>query len=87
LPRFYVQITGERAAKIAASRREQRNGNNHSKVGETQVHDPTITPEEALDHLNKIMAPWTVEFASAMSWFAVWRGISSLPPFSSSLPA
>ncbi|KAH6623079.1 hypothetical protein F5144DRAFT_582317 [Chaetomium tenue] len=81
--RFYVQITGERAAKIAASRREQRSGNGkatngkatngHSKVGETQVHDPTITPEEALEHLNKIMAPWTVEFASAMSWFAVWR--------------
>ncbi|KAH6839458.1 FAD binding domain-containing protein [Chaetomium sp. MPI-CAGE-AT-0009] len=70
--RFYVQITGERAAKIAASRREQRNGN-HSKVGQTQVHDPTITPEEALEHLNKIMAPWKVEFASAMSWFAVWR--------------
>ncbi|KAK3369737.1 FAD binding domain-containing protein [Lasiosphaeria ovina] len=70
--RFYVQITGETAAKIAAARKNLKNGN-RSTVGETQVHNHTITPEEALQHLNKIIAPWTVEFASAMSWFAVWR--------------
>lgn len=46
----------------------------HSGIGQTQVFDHGITPEEVLEQLNKIMAPWTVEFASPMSWFAVWRG-------------
>ncbi|CAJ2505235.1 Uu.00g126290.m01.CDS01 [Anthostomella pinea] len=70
--RFYVQVTGERAAKMAEARDRIRRANG-STVGETQVHEHNITPEEALEHLNKIMTPWKVEFASAMSWFAVWR--------------
>ncbi|RYO89438.1 hypothetical protein DL766_006783 [Monosporascus sp. MC13-8B] len=69
--RFYVQITGEKAAKIAAARKRYRQ--KKSSVGETEIYDHGITPEEAMEQLNKIMAPWKVEFAGPMSWFAVWR--------------
>ncbi|KAI0450472.1 FAD binding domain-containing protein [Xylaria acuta] len=69
--RFYCQITGERAAKIAEARKSGRS--NSSAVGETQVNEHGITPDEALEHLNKIMDPWKVEYTSPMSWFAVWR--------------
>lgn len=72
LTRIYVQITGEKAARIAAARRSHREKN--SSVGDTEIVDHGITPEETMEQLNKIMAPWTVEFAGPMSWFAVWRG-------------
>jgi phenol 2-monooxygenase (NADPH) len=71
--RFYVQITGAKAEKVEAARKVSRRSKD-SAVGETQIHDHGITPDEVLEHLNKIMAPWKVEFASAMSWFALWRG-------------
>lgn len=74
LTRFYVQITGEKAARIAAARRRHREKN--SSVGDTEIYDHGITPEEAIEQLNKIMAPWMVEFAGPMGWFAVWRGSS-----------
>ncbi|KAK1958705.1 FAD binding domain-containing protein [Colletotrichum sublineola] len=70
--RFYVQITGAMAEKVEAARKASRRSDD-SAVGETQIHDHGITPDEVLEHLNKIMAPWQVEFASAMSWFALWR--------------
>lgn len=70
--RFYVQVTGEKAAQVAAARKRGRE--EESTVGETQVYDHGITPEEAMEQLNKIMSPWNVEFAGPMSWFAVWRG-------------
>ncbi|ORY66533.1 FAD binding domain-containing protein [Pseudomassariella vexata] len=69
--RVYVQVTGEKAAQVAEARRRKRE--NHSTVGETQVYDHGITPEEAKEQLNKIMAPWKIDFAGPMSWFAVWR--------------
>jgi hypothetical protein len=72
---FYVQITGEKAAKIRAARQSQKN-RKESTVGETQILDHGISPEEAIEHLNKIMSPYTIEFDGPMSWFAVWRGKS-----------
>ena len=36
-----------------------------------EVH--SITPEEVLEQANKIFAPYTLEFASPLSWFAVWK--------------
>jgi phenol 2-monooxygenase len=47
---------------------------NASSVGQTRIDDHGITPEEALEQLNKIMSPWKIEFASPMSWFSVWKG-------------
>lgn len=72
MTRFYVQIRGEQASRIAAARRRHREKNS-SAVGDTQIHDHGITPAEALEQLNRIMAPWRVDFAGPMSWFAVWR--------------
>ncbi|KAI1075863.1 FAD binding domain-containing protein [Whalleya microplaca] len=69
--RIYVQVTGEKAAKISAARK--RNREKSSAVGETEIYDHGITPEEAMEHLNKIASPWKFKFAGPMSWFAVWR--------------
>ncbi len=77
--RFYVQITGDKAARIAAARRRNREKN--SSVGDTEIYDHGITPEEAIEQLNRIMAPWKVEFAGPMSWFAVWRGACCCPAY------
>ncbi|KAL3476631.1 FAD binding domain-containing protein [Aspergillus californicus] len=68
--RFYVQISGEMARKLQDRRRARRNA---SAVGETRIDDHGVIPEEALAQLNKIMAPWTIEFASPISWFSVWK--------------
>ncbi|KAI0574901.1 FAD binding domain-containing protein [Pyrenophora tritici-repentis] len=68
--RFYTQITGDKARQLSKKRNGRRNS---SDVGATRIDDHGITADEVLEQLNKIMAPWKVEFASAMSWFAVWR--------------
>ncbi|KAL4794243.1 FAD binding domain-containing protein [Aspergillus venezuelensis] len=68
--RFYVQINEETARRLQEKREIRRNT---SSVGETRIDDHGITPEEALDQLRKIMDPWTVEFASPISWFSVWK--------------
>ena len=69
--RFYTQIAGDKARQLSEKRNGRRNA---SAVGATRIDDHGITADEVLKQLNKIMAPWKVEFASAMSWFAVWRG-------------
>ncbi|KAL4866186.1 hypothetical protein BDV12DRAFT_187598 [Aspergillus spectabilis] len=68
--RFYVQINGEKARQLQEKRQARREA---SAVGETRIDDHSITPEEVLEQLNKIIAPHTVQFASPMSWFSVWR--------------
>ncbi|KAI9371573.1 FAD binding domain-containing protein [Aspergillus egyptiacus] len=68
--RFYIQMNKDMARKLYETRRARRNA---SSVGETRIDDHGITPEDALAQLNKIMAPWTVEFASPISWFSVWK--------------
>ncbi|KAL4935591.1 hypothetical protein BDV06DRAFT_228679 [Aspergillus oleicola] len=68
--RFYVQINEETARRLQEKREIRRNA---SSVGETRIDDHGITPEEALDQLRKIMDPWTIEFASPISWFSVWK--------------
>jgi phenol 2-monooxygenase len=70
LSRFYTQMTGDKARQLSEKRKARRNT---SDVGATRIDDHGITANEVLEQLNKIMAPWKVEFASAMSWFAVWR--------------
>ncbi|KAF2189389.1 FAD/NAD(P)-binding domain-containing protein [Zopfia rhizophila CBS 207.26] len=68
--RIYTQITGEKARKLQERRQARRNA---SAVGETRIDDHGITPEEVLVQLNLIMAPYKVDFASQLSWFAVWK--------------
>ena len=38
-----------------------------------QMDMGTITPEEVLAQANRIFAPFTIKFASALSWFAIWK--------------
>ncbi|KAL4783565.1 FAD binding domain-containing protein [Aspergillus varians] len=68
--RYYVQINGETARRLQEKREARRNA---SSVGETRIDDHGITPDEALEQLRKILSPWTIEFASPISWFSVWK--------------
>lgn len=72
---IYTQISGEKA-KFLQSQRARANA---SAVGETRIYNHGITPDEVLEMTNKIFAPYTVEFASPLSWFAMWKGERSLP--------
>ena len=69
--RIYTQVSGEKARQLARKREARRNA---SAVGATRIDDHGITAEETLELVNKVFAPYTVEFASSMSWFAVWKG-------------
>ncbi|KAF2973313.1 hypothetical protein GQX73_g378 [Xylaria multiplex] len=71
LTRFYVHITGADAARITATRKRSRE--NNSAVGETEVYDHGITPDEVMQRLNEIMSPWKVNVTGQIAWFAVWR--------------
>lgn len=33
----------------------------------------SITAEEVLEQANKIFAPYKLEFAAPLSWFAIWK--------------
>ncbi|KAL5333163.1 FAD binding domain-containing protein [Aspergillus crustosus] len=68
--RFYIQVNGEMARRLHERRQTRRNA---SSVGETRIDDHGITPEEALDQLRKIIAPYKIDFASPISWFSVWK--------------
>lgn len=72
--RVYIQLTGQLQADVAAAHKQKKERRNESSLGETQVHEHGLTPGDALEHLKKIMAPWTIDFAGPLSWFAVWRG-------------
>ena len=69
--RFYTQISGERARKLAQNRKDRHNA---SSVEENRIDDHGITAEEVMEQLNKIIAPFKVEFNSALSWFSLWKG-------------
>ncbi|BCS28307.1 uncharacterized protein APUU_61355S [Aspergillus puulaauensis] len=68
--RIYIQVNEETARRLRESRDARRNA---SGVGDTRIDDHGIAPDEALEQLRKIMAPWTIEFASPISWFSVWK--------------
>lgn len=59
------------ARQLARNRQARRNA---SAVGETRIDDHGLTAEEVLEQTNRIFAPYTMEFASPMSWFSVWKG-------------
>lgn len=69
--RFYTQLNGEKARQLAKNRQARHNA---SAVGDTRIDDHGITAEEVLELTNTILDPYTVEFASSLSWFSVWKG-------------
>lgn len=68
--RIYIQVNEETARRLRQTRDARKNA---SSVGETRIDDHGITPDEALEQLRNIIAPWTIEFASPISWFSVWK--------------
>ncbi|KAL1794446.1 hypothetical protein ACET3X_007867 [Alternaria dauci] len=71
--RVYVQLTGRLQESVVAAHRRNKERRNESSVGETQVHEHGLTPDDALEHLKKIMGSWKIDFAGPLSWFAIWR--------------
>ncbi|KAF2199799.1 FAD binding domain-containing protein [Delitschia confertaspora ATCC 74209] len=68
--RLYTQLDVSSTGPIAQSRLA-RDVNFQESGGRVDVH--SITPEEVLEQANKIFAPYTLKFASTLSWFAVWK--------------
>ena len=62
--RIYTRLSAKHVKELAEDRREAG--------GRVDVH--SITPEELLEQTNKVFAPYTVRFASPLSWFAIWKG-------------
>lgn len=60
---MYTKLSIERVKELVEDHREAG--------GRVDVH--SITAEEVLEQTNKVFAPYTVKFASSLSWFAVWK--------------
>jgi hypothetical protein len=59
---------------VVAARKRNKEERHESAVGETQVHDHGVTPNDVMGQLKKVMTPWSIDFAGPLSWFAIWRG-------------
>ncbi|KAL9576491.1 MAG: hypothetical protein Q9212_007054 [Teloschistes hypoglaucus] len=66
--RMYTQIGVERAKEIAKS-----HGHIDSIKANGRINEHSLSAEEILEQTNRIFAPYTLKFASPISWFAVWR--------------
>ena len=69
--RIYTQLNGEKARQLARDREVRHNA---SSLEDTRIDDHGITAGEVLEQTNKILAPYTVEMISSISWFVVWKG-------------
>ena len=65
---LYTQIDAKRAKELAES-----HGHISSIQANGRINDHSLTAEEVLEQTNRIFAPFTLKFASPISWFAVWR--------------
>ena len=65
---LYTQIDSKRAKELAES-----HGHISSIKANGRINDHSLTAEEVLEQTNRIFAPFTLKFASPISWFAVWR--------------
>lgn len=68
--RLYTKLNVSATGPISASR-QARDPTFAESGGEVDAH--SITPEEVLEQANRIFAPYTLKFASTLSWFSVWR--------------
>ena len=64
--RLYTKLDAEKVKDLVKDGR--------GSGGRVDVH--SITAEEVLEQANKVFAPYRVNFASPLSWFAVWNGWS-----------
>ncbi|KFA80701.1 hypothetical protein S40288_01756 [Stachybotrys chartarum IBT 40288] len=68
--RIYTQLDISKTGPISASR-FAKDPTFAESGGNVSIH--SITPDEVLTQTNKIFAPYTVKFASALSWFSIWK--------------
>ena len=69
--RLYTQLDISSKGPIAASRLANKSKDFHEEGG--HVESTSVTAEEVLEQANKIFAPYTLKFASTVSWFTVWK--------------
>ena len=63
---IYTQLDDGRVKSLPQSNRTGR------------VDGHSITAEQVLEQANRIFAPFTLRFAAALSWFAVWKSMFHL---------
>ena len=68
--RLYTQLDTSATGPIAQSR--QAKDQEFQESG-GHVEASSVTAEEVLEQANKIFAPYTLKFASSLSWFTVWK--------------
>lgn len=68
--RLYTQLDVSHTGPLSASR-QARDPTFAESGGKVEIH--SITPEEVLEQANKIFAPYSLKFASPLSWFAIWK--------------
>ncbi|KAJ5971621.1 FAD binding domain-containing protein [Penicillium vulpinum] len=68
--RLYTQLNMSLIERARQARQERDPGFQEAG-GRVDVH--SITPEEVLEQSNRIFAPYTVKFASPLTWYAIWK--------------
>ncbi|KAH7325588.1 FAD binding domain-containing protein [Stachybotrys elegans] len=68
--RLYTQLDISKTGPISASRLS-KDPTFAESGGNVDVH--SITPDEVLEQANKIFAPYTLKFATTLSWFSIWK--------------
>ncbi|KAL1850581.1 hypothetical protein Plec18170_006866 [Paecilomyces lecythidis] len=68
--RLYTQLNKSLIDRVRRERQE-RDPSFKEAGGKVDVH--SITPDEVLEQANRIFAPYTVRFASPLTWYAIWK--------------
>ena len=68
--RLYTQLDTSATGPIAESRQAK---DSEFRESGGHVEASTVTAEEVLAQANRIFAPYTLKFASPLSWFTVWK--------------
>ncbi|RAH42804.1 FAD binding domain-containing protein [Aspergillus brunneoviolaceus CBS 621.78] len=68
--RLYTQLNLPLIERIAKERQER---DPSFKEAGGKVDTNSITPDEVLEQANRIFTPYTVQVASPLTWFAIWK--------------
>lgn len=68
--RLYTQLDTSATGPIAQSRQSK---DQEFQESGGHVEASSVTAEEVLEQANRIFAPYTLKFASPLSWFTVWK--------------
>nr|POE77921.1 aromatic hydroxylase fmpf [Quercus suber] len=71
--RLYTQLDVTKHGDLAKSRATGDADTASQQESGGAVDIDSITPEEVLEQANRIFAPYKLQFAAPLSWFAVWK--------------